>query len=200
MTFSPRMTISPVSPAGSSRPAPSRMVSSIPAATRPEEPSLWTARELADMTGRRLGQPVALEHGDADGVEEPLELDVEQRASADEELEPAAEMRADLAEEEPVVEEDEGLLERPQPLAPVPAFAVVVVGQAQGLPEEGLDLRALLLDALLDVLAEALGQGRDAEQEMGPGLPDVDGNVLERLHRRLPQLDRGQRAPPFIMV
>ncbi len=57
MTFSPRMTISPVRPGGSACPASSQMRSSIAGAIRPEEPSLWALRLLAEMTGEASVSP-----------------------------------------------------------------------------------------------------------------------------------------------
>ncbi len=141
--------------------------------------------------GGGLGQSVALEHGDAEGVEEALELDVEQGPAADEELEAAAEVLPDLGEQELVVKGQERFLQLFQAEAAVPALGVVVVGQGQGPLEEGLDLGAFLADAFLDVLAEVLGQGGNAEEEVGPDLADVAGQVPDRLHRRPPELDRG---------
>ena len=67
-----------------------------------------------------------------EGVEEPLELDVEQRPAADEEFEPAAEVLPDLAEEDLVVEANERLLQRLGAPAPVPALGVVVDRRSSG--------------------------------------------------------------------
>ncbi len=144
---------------------------------------------------RGLGQAIPLEHGNADGVEEALQLDVEQGTAAHEEFQPAAEVLPDLAEQELVIDQIEGLFQGLQAPAPVPSFAVVGGGQLHGPLEEPLHLGPLAPDGLLDALAEVLGQGRHAEQDVGPGLLDVDGDVLQRLQGRGPQLDRGQGRP-----
>ena len=140
---------------------------------------------------RRLGQAVALEHGNAQGIEEALEVDVEQGPAADEEPETAAEVRPDLAEEELVVEGDQRPFQLLQALALVPAFGVVVDGRLHGLGEEGLHLGPLLPDALLDRSTEALGQGRNAQEKLRPGLLDIQRDVAQRFHGRPAQLDRG---------
>ncbi len=126
------------------------------------------------------------------GVKEPLQLDVQQRGAADEILETAAEIAADLAEDQPVIEEQERLPDLFQPMAAVPALAVVVIGQAQRPAEQRLHAGALLLDAFLDVLAEVPGQGRGAQQDGGPDLADVLRDVLQRLQAGLSLLHRGQ--------
>ena len=143
---------------------------------------------------RGLGQPVALEHGNAQGVEEPLELDVEQGPAADEELETAAEILPDLAEDELVVEGIEGLLQSLQAAALVPSLGVVVDGELQGLAEEGLDLGPLVADAFLDILPEVLGQSRHAQEKEGPCVADVLGDIAQGFHGRPAEFDRGHRG------
>ena len=75
--------------------------------------------------GRGLRKSVSLKHRNADGVEEPLQLRVEQRASAHEEAQASAEGFAHLAEQHGVEQPDR----RPQQDAPAlpPAVAVLII-------------------------------------------------------------------------
>lgn len=150
--------------------------------------------------GRRLREAVTLEHRDADGVEEALQLGVEQRTAADEELQAAAEGLADLAEEEQVEELDRGPEHEAPPLAAAVAVLVVAVGRAERQFEEPLGGGSLGADGALDVLAEVLGQRRYREQEVRPHLADVERDVLERLHRRGAHLYGSYEAPQAIMM
>ena len=113
------MTISPVRPAGQ---VPSGVVADAELDPRGHPAGgaeLVGPEAVAGDHGSGFGQPIALEHGDAQGVEELLKLDVEQGAAADEKLEPAAEILPDLAEQELVVEGEERLFQPVQAPAPV---------------------------------------------------------------------------------
>ncbi len=144
--------------------------------------------------GRGLREAVALEHGDADGVVEALQLGVEQCAAAHEEAQRAAEGLPDFAEEHQVEERHR----RPEHAAPAPAprvaVAVVCVGSTERQAEEALRESPLRADRAFNALAEVFGQSRHREQEVGAHLADVLRDVLERLHRRGADLHRGHRG------
>ncbi len=131
----------------------------------------------------RLRKAVALEHGDADGIEKALELAVEQGAAADEETQLAAERLPHLREED-AVEESHGGFEQEPPAAPLRVPVLIIgVGCLQRQPEKTLRSGALGPDRAFDALAEILGKRRHREQEMGLHLADVERNVLQGLHR-----------------
>ena len=91
MTLPPRMTSSPVSPTAAGLPSAFTILISIDRISTPEVPNLWRFGVFVEMTGRRLGEAVALEDGHAEGREELLLLHVQQRAASDAELEGRAE-------------------------------------------------------------------------------------------------------------
>ena len=135
-------------------------------------------RVRADDRGG-LGETVALEHGHAHGAEEALELDVQQGAAAHEELHPAAEALAHLLEEDLVEQGHEGLAPEGAARAAVVVFLVVLDGVLDGEVEEFLHLRALLLDAGLDVLLEVAGEGRDGQHHVRARLGDGRRDVAQ---------------------
>ena len=143
--------------------------------------------------GRRLRKAVSLEHRDADGVEETLQLGIEQRTAADKELQAAAEGLADLAEEHQVEELDRGPEHETPPPAAAVAVLIVAVGRPKRQLEEPLRGETLGADGTLDVLAEILGQRRHRKQEVGAYFADVERDILERLHRRGTHLHRSDR-------
>ena len=144
--------------------------------------------------GRRLRESVSLKHRDADGVEEALELRIEQGAPADEELHAAAERLADLAEQQGVEDADHRGEQDPPSAAPAVSVLIVDIGRAERQAEEPLRETALGAYRALDVLAEVLGQRRHRQQEVRLHLADVLRDVLERLHRRGADLHRGYRG------
>ncbi len=117
-------------------------------------PELMFLRNVCRYHRRRLGQSVALEHRDSDGVEKSLQFDVEQRSAADEELESAAEILAYFPEEDFVEKHGERLLQFAQALSTIPAVAVIVVRKFEGFLKKFLDDRPFLFDAVLDVLSK----------------------------------------------
>lgn len=88
-------------------------------ARRPEPVPVVLGRVGRD-DGRRFREAVTLEHRDADGVVEPLQLRVEQRAAAHEEPEAPAERFPHLAEQRRVEE----FYQRPEHYAPAVSLAV----------------------------------------------------------------------------
>ena len=68
----------------------------------PDGADLVPVRPVHGGRGGRLGQPVSLEHGDADAAEEVAEPFAERRPAGDGVLRPAAERRPQLAVDQPV--------------------------------------------------------------------------------------------------
>jgi len=147
--------------------------------------------------GSGLAEAVALEHRDTDGVEEALQLDIEEGAAADEEFEPSAEILAHFFKEDLVVEQQQRFVDGAPAPAAVQAEAVVGIGRLEGLVEERFHLCALLADPLLNVLAEVLRQGGDAEQKDRPGLLDGDRDILQGFNGGFADRDGGHAGAVF---
>jgi len=102
--------------------------------------------------------PVPLVHRDSERVEESLKLDVEKSSASDEEIEPAAKVPADLAEEKKVVERILQPLPPGSALPACPSVPVEGVGDLESLPEQPLRGGALFADALFNVLPKLLAR------------------------------------------
>lgn len=133
MTFSPRITISPLVPLGK---LPAVFVQDAQVhggngrAGRADAVHPASGGVGRD-DGRRFRKAVTLVHRDADGVEETLQLGVEQRSAADEELHPTAESLAHLPENRHVEEPDHGPQQHAPTASRTVAVAVIGIGRAE---------------------------------------------------------------------
>ena len=90
----------------------------------------------------RLGDAVALENRNSDGIEIPLELDVQKGAATDEELHPASEIFTDFREYDLVEQGDERFLPALEEATAVVIFLIVGNGKLESEIVELLDSRA----------------------------------------------------------
>ena len=140
-----------------------------------------------------LRQPVSLEYRHADSVEIFLELDVEQGAAADEELEASAEALAYLREHELVDKGDYGLAPPllPAGLPGIVIFSVVGYRLLETYIIQLLGERAALPDGLLEILLEVLGERGHGKHHVGTDFAYGHGDVLQKGDRALAAGDGG---------
>ena len=127
----------------------------------------------------RLGNAVALENRNSDGIEIPLELDVQKGAATDEELHPASEIFTDFREYDLVEQGDERFLPALEEATAVVIFLIVGNGKLESEIVELLDSRAGLPDTGLYVLLEVAGKSRNREHDVRSDLLDGHRHVLQ---------------------
>ena len=158
--------------------------------TRRAEAARLGPRRVGRDDRRSLRQAIALEHRNTDGVEEALQLRVEQCTTTYEEAQLTTKGLAHLREED-LVEQSYGRLQDETPaLALREGILVVAVSRLKRQLEELLGRGTLGADRRLDVLAEVLGQSGHREEEVRLHLADVERYVTQRLHRRSTHLRR----------
>ena len=152
------------------------------------------AERVSRDDGSSLREAIALQHRHTYGVEEALQLRVEQCTTTHEELDIATKACAYLLEENLIEQRNQRLEDKAPALALVKTILIILVGNLQRELKELLHLGALLLDRCLDRLTEILCQSGNRQQHVGLNLLDVDGYILQRLHRCAANLRSGYRC------
>src|SRR5665647_564205 len=139
---------------------------------RPNGPELHLVEGVAGQDGRRLRHAVALEDGQADGVEELGHVGRQRSAAGDKEMGPAARLLDDLA----VDELGRDLFLQPEPPwdGPVADLAGAVFLADPDGPEEDLPLeRRLGQDVVHDLGVDLVEEPGDADHDRRPDLEQV---------------------------
>ena len=140
-------------------------------------------RSIGADDRRCLRETVTLEHRYSDSVVIALQLDVEECATAYEELHSSAHALTNSLENEFVKQRNQRFFPKLAESAGIPIFLVVGDGEAECKIVERLHFRAFLLDGRFDILLEIARQSRNGEHHMRPHLGNRHGDVLERSER-----------------
>src|SRR3972149_9873904 len=152
-------------------------------------------RGVGGNDGGWFGESVSVIHGDPDGVEESLEFDIEHCSSPDHEVDASAKACPNLLEDQYVAQHVKRVHRFSLRLSSVPPVAVMFIRNLQCFAEQSLDDCPLFTYSFFNVLAEILCEGRNAEKKMRTNFPDVDRDVLQRLHCRLAGMNRRNGCP-----
>ena len=118
-------------------------------------------------------------HRKSDCVVELLQVFIKQCATADEKLQLSAEVFTDFREKHVVEQTHERFQQESGTTSLIfSAVSVIDVSHFEGKVEQTGYILALGTDTLFDILFEILGQCRDAQDQVGLELFDVDRNVL----------------------
>ena len=130
-----------------------------------------------------LAKTITLIHRHTYGVEEALQLRVEQCTTTYEELKLSTKGKAHLAEENLVEEGDKWLEDKSPTSTLCISVLIVLIAHLEGKLEEFLGSCTLALDRALDILAEVLCKCRYREQEVRLNLVDICRDITQCLHR-----------------